>query len=131
MIISIAAGCSQGPSRVPVFPVQGTIAYQGKPAAGAIVILHPQGESTKTHMKARGKSDVDGMFRLTTYDLEDGAPAGDYIVTLYWPVARPPGALDLDDGPDRLAGRYLDIKTPLTRLTIRPEPTVLPPIKIP
>lgn len=124
-------GCSNGPSRVPVYPTQGRIVHQGKPAVGAIVILHPDGDASISDMKARGKADDSGEFQLTTYERHDGAPAGDYLVTIYWPAPRPVGAPDLDDGPDRLKGRFLDIKSPLTRVTIPPRTNVLEEIVIP
>ena len=46
----------------------------------------------------------DGTFAVTTYDTGDGAPAGEFKVTVYWPAdpdARGPS-------PDRLKGRYRD-----------------------
>lgn len=124
--------CSCGKSdRLPVYPTSGTVLQGDKPAIGAIVILHPEGEARPGLIKPRGKVGPDGVFHLTTYESGDGAPDGKYIVTLYWPAPRPPDAPDLDDGPCRLKGRFLNPASPLTHLTIPNEKSQLAPLQIP
>ena len=68
----------------PTFPVEGTVLIRGKPAEGVQVFLHPRDVSQRG--KPRGVTDADGRFRLRTYHDGDGAPAGDYTVTVYWPA---------------------------------------------
>ena len=66
----------------------------------------------------------DGFFSLKTYVLHDGAPAGDYMVTVEWPGDDPGVPVDRDDpeyvpfGPDRLKGRYADPESSGFRATV-------------
>jgi hypothetical protein len=78
----LQASCS---GRIPVYPVSGKVLFQGRPAQGAVVQFHPQ-EGTDTTLAPRGEVDADGTFRLTTYQHQDGAPAGRYAVTVFWGV---------------------------------------------
>ena len=76
------AGCKQGESRVPTFPASGQLlSANDKPIANALVVLHPVDINSKAP-KSRATTDADGKFQLTTYDTGDGAPEGDFIVTV-------------------------------------------------
>src|SRR5687767_10889460 len=82
------AGCGPSdPGLKPVYPVQGSLFVKGKPAKGAVVMFHPLPLETgrPTALRSRGTVGDDGSFRLTTYNTDDGAPAGEYVVTVYWP----------------------------------------------
>src|SRR5262245_11865951 len=84
VLLVAVAGCSSGSERVPVFPVRGQVFYQSKPAVGAVVILNPQDASLgeRLPMRPNGKVEADGSFQITTYETNDGAPAGEYKVTI-------------------------------------------------
>jgi uncharacterized CHY-type Zn-finger protein len=69
-----------GGGRRTVFPTEGMVFYKGKPAVGAVVTLIP--EDKRDHYFPWGKVREDGSFRLTTYEPDDGAPAGRYKVTI-------------------------------------------------
>jgi hypothetical protein len=76
------AGCKQGESRVPTFPASGQLlAANDKPIANALVVLHPVDINSEAP-KSRATTDADGKFQLTTYITGDGAPEGDFIVTV-------------------------------------------------
>lgn len=68
-------------SRPKLYPTDGIVLFQGKPAVGATVTLIPVGKSGP-RISATGKVGEDGTFKLTTYQLNDGAPAGRYKVTI-------------------------------------------------
>jgi tetratricopeptide (TPR) repeat protein len=70
--------------RVPVFPVQGKIEYEGKPIPNATIFLHPVGEQAAGIPRPRGIVKEDGSFVLGTYDRDDGIPAGAYKVSVQW-----------------------------------------------
>lgn len=77
------ASCGKGDGRKPTFPVNGKVVLpDGKPAQHATVVFHPVGEAGPDVVKPRGKVASDGTFKLTTYDGDDGAPAGEYQVTV-------------------------------------------------
>lgn len=75
-----------GPSRsVAVHPVKGRAVFEGQPMSGANVILHPSSTSkVPAELRPRGSVAADGTFFLSTFDLNDGAPNGDFVVTVVW-----------------------------------------------
>ena len=100
----------------------------GQPAPDAQVIFHPAGGENFDERGARptGRVKADGSFALTTYHPGDGAPAGRYLVTVYW--AQNPAALE--PSPDRLHGRFLDPAKSTLEVTIEEEPTELPQFEL-
>lgn len=79
----VISGCMENSSfkpTVPVFLASGKILYQGKPLAGIILIFHPADVNQK--IKSQATTDDDGKFVATTFKTADGAPEGDYIITL-------------------------------------------------
>jgi hypothetical protein len=79
----VILGCgeeSSFKSIVPVFPTSGKILYQGKPLAGVILIFHST--DVKQKIKSQATTDEDGKFVATTFKTADGAPEGDYTITL-------------------------------------------------
>jgi hypothetical protein len=110
------AGCRSDDGKVKLYPAHGKISVKGQPAEGAKVTFY----STSTTavgtdgMKlppSSGTTDASGVFHLETYKPDDGAPAGDYKVTVTWPEAPPPNAQGIFNQKDRLQGRYADLKT--------------------
>jgi hypothetical protein len=102
------AGCG-GPDRVPVHPVAGTLLVGGRPAANAHVVFHPTDGAVAVRPVA--VTGPDGVYRLTTFAAGDGAPAGGYVVTVFWPAdTMPADPCDCPDpsAHDRLRGAYLD-----------------------
>ena len=110
-ILTGALGCSKSrmPDRKPVVPVRGAVLVDKKPAVGAVVSFQPRGNSSLGALRASGRVGDDGAFSLTTYATADGAPPGDYIVTVYWadPSKKPPDDDESTDlAPDLLRGRF-------------------------
>ncbi len=108
------ASCGPRTGRVPVYPVHGQVYFQGKPASHAFVALHPRDHSEASVPHPTAYTDADGNFTLSTYASHDGAPAGEYAVTIVWWAA---GAVkDPQEGDDvtllnRLPPRYGDPRT--------------------
>jgi hypothetical protein len=126
------AGCG---GRIPLYPVTGKILVDGKPAPGAMVIFCPiSGSDEFMRERPIGFADADGTFRLTTFVLDDGAPAGEYKVIARW-APNNPTSQNEDPGrarrpPDRLKGKYFNLeKTPLTA-TITKGTNELPPLEL-
>jgi len=97
----------------------------GKPAAKAFVLFIPLKEQTETpDPRPRAEVNDDGTFSLSTYGQNDGAPAGDYKVTIHWPGGtRPDGS---EEPPDKLMGRYSDPATAKLRATVKAGQNDLP-----
>lgn len=79
-----SAGCSGGSSshkdlpKEPTVPVTGMLKYQGKPVPNASINF----QSADGKVSARATSDAAGMFTVSTYGGNDGAPAGTYKVVV-------------------------------------------------
>lgn len=75
-------GCSKkNADQLPVHPVAGQVTYNGKPAAGAMVVFHPKNPVGK-ELKPNARVDQQGNYSLSTYSDGDGAPVGEYTVTV-------------------------------------------------
>ena len=75
-LIVCLLGCSP---KVPLYPVTGTVEYQGKPLTTGVVAFH---HSDGVSPLAKGEIQQDGKFTLETFQPGDGAVAGDYSVTV-------------------------------------------------
>jgi hypothetical protein len=128
VLAAVAFLPSCGSSRKPVYPVAGHVFLKHKPVAGATVILHPVNAAPGDATKPAGKVDDQGEFKLTTYTQGDGAPEGDYVVTVEW---RAPKRSPVDAYPiDRLQGRYSDPKTSTLRAHVDRQTAQLQPIEL-
>lgn len=97
--------------KVKVYPVSGIVTLNGKPIEDADVVFHlvdPK-DSKKLLRAGIARTNADGSYRLTSYQAFDGTPAGDYRVTLTWPVPRVDQAGN--PGRNRLPAKYSDPKT--------------------
>jgi hypothetical protein len=113
LLVSILTlGCSEKSDRVDVYPVHGKVQVNGQPAGGARVVFYPKAADVDgIPMPApSANTNAEGVYRLESYEMEDGAPAGDYSVTVVWLEPPPPNADDLGvyDQKDRLKNRYGD-----------------------
>jgi hypothetical protein len=123
--ILCCGSCARNEGNVPVFPVRGQVVVGGKPAKNAFVVFHPAGAEGPQALRPYAHAGADGSFKLTTYALDDGAPAGEYLVTVVW--LAPGGG---EDPPDLLKGRYRDPAASPLRVTIPKESTELTPFKL-
>jgi hypothetical protein len=89
-VLAIAcAGCSKsGPT---LYHVRGQILFEGRPARGATVVFHPVDNSGPNTIKPRAFVTRDGTFEVFTYAAGDGAPAGEYAVTVLGRTGPGPG----------------------------------------
>src|SRR5262245_9187931 len=71
-------GCGSG-----LNTVRGKVTYKGEAAKGAVVVFHPKGGGMNAQ-KPSAMTGEDGSFSLGT-GVKDGAPSGEYIVTITWP----------------------------------------------
>jgi hypothetical protein len=121
----ILVGCGSGEKRTPTFAVRGKLTDGSKPVANAQVVFHPENVSADTP-KPRGTTDANGEFTLTTYDGHDGAPAGQYRVSVeQWKT------VSADAGPaNQLPAKFADpAKSGLTA-TVNAGPTELQPFVV-
>lgn len=116
----ILIGCSSYESRtdaVPVYPVEGRLFVGKKPAAGALVSFHPEGEGKVVTTTVHD----DGRFTPTQGDGAIGLAKGTYAITATWPEGK----------TDRFAGKNADPTRPLTRVTVQGGFLLIPTIQLP
>jgi hypothetical protein len=102
----VGCGSSQRSDRLPVFPTAGKLVYDGRPLNGAFVVLHPKGAAVGHSVpRPHAQATADGSFTLTSYESNDGAPVGDYAVTVELrPLVKHGG--DVTAGPNTLPAQY-------------------------
>ena len=130
LLLSSLVGC--GPKKAELFPVRGELFYQGKAPQGAIVQFRPVTNADKPWPSGypRGEVQADGSFDIGTETSNDGAPAGDYIITVTWIVA-PPGSDDPESATvDQMQGKYRDPSKSTLKATVSPPKTLLPRIDL-
>jgi hypothetical protein len=79
----LSTGCRPQPEPE-IFSVEGVLTVNGEPAANASLAFHPLDRNVNVSCPV-GRSDARGVFHLTTHSHFDGAPPGDYAVTIVWP----------------------------------------------
>lgn len=89
-------GCSSGggSSGPAVYPVTGIVKHKGQPVAGADIVFSLK-EGTGSSF---GRTDASGRYQLTTRRSNDGAPPGDYLVSIS--KAEAPGQIIESIPPD-------------------------------
>lgn len=81
----LLAGCGNSHDLLPLNQVTGQVHIDGEPLEGAWVIFYPVGGSKLLQeLRPRGTTNADGQFQLQTYLPGDGAPVGEYKVTIEW-----------------------------------------------
>jgi hypothetical protein len=124
-LVLAACGCSGEKKSRPAVPVEGQLIYKGGkkgpvPAAGALVVFNPvTQDDAKRPIYPKGTVQADGSFKLSTYADDDGAPEGEYGVTVVWKESQQKFGEDRGAGVDRLGGRYADPSNPRLKATVR------------
>ena len=134
LLVVAATGCgsAQDPNLLPVFPAQGKLSFQGKVPVGAYVALYPKANVPKAPngqaVVPRGQVESDGSFNLTSYAANDGAPVGEYAVTVEWhkTITLPSGVPNL--GPNLLPAKYSKAETSPVTVQIAQGKNELPAI---
>lgn len=82
LLVLLFCGCGSSNPWETAHPVNGSILYKGKPIKDAELVFFPLDEKFPESVRPWAKSKENGEFALSTYDREDGAPAGKYKVTV-------------------------------------------------
>src|SRR5438876_2881402 len=119
-----ACGCGSGPK---TYKVDGVVTLDGKPLAGATVAFMPQAQDG--HL-ARGLTDQDGKFQLSTFGTNDGAVRGEYKVTVIKEEGSGP-APELSPASKTMQSMFMK-KTPEGKKDMmearRKAPSIVPPV---
>jgi len=133
------AGCGPDHGRLEPHPVSGQVLINGEPAAACTVVFVPVDPDLKGQVMPGGNTLEDGSFQLTTHETGDGAPVGEYGVTLHWaaktwPTMEAEMRRDGDPvkpvGPDRLQGAFSSPDKSGVTVTIEAGENNLPPFRL-
>ncbi|QJW96576.1 hypothetical protein [Frigoriglobus tundricola] len=122
------SGCEAGGKPAAV-AAGGTVTFnKTTPPVGALVVFHPTDATAEKRIggKPFGKVKDDGTFVLTTYAEGDGAPPGEYGVTIDWrPSTRGTkdakfsiGDAGASAGPSKLNAKYGNPQQPVLKATV-------------
>jgi hypothetical protein len=109
-------GCGGNISVPSTRAVSGAVFHEGAPAAQVTVTFHPQFKLK--HFTPSGVTDANGKFTLSTGAANNGAPAGEYVVT-FQKLTADSDANGLDTDVDVWGGKYADPKTSKFKVVIR------------
>jgi 3',5'-cyclic AMP phosphodiesterase CpdA len=107
-------------NRRPTYPVRGHVFFEGTPTPHAQVTFYAIDPAKKTTTRTGDAFvDPDGSFVLSSYTANDGAPTGEYAVTVVWrqPWADATGK----PGPNQLPERYGKPDTSELRVRVKAE----------
>jgi hypothetical protein len=118
-------GCE--PGKPPAVPAGGKVTFKkSTPPVGALVVFHPTDPAAEKTIggKPFGKVGEDGTFKLTSYAEGDGAPEGEYGVTIDWRGKGKETGFSLGDGgggggAPKLNPKYSNPQQPFTKVTVR------------
>src|SRR5205809_7247309 len=103
-LVALVSGCggNKGPR---LYAVKGSVRINGEPAKDVNVMFTPVAppEGGAVPLSPAAVTGEDGSFRLMSFKPGDGAPAGDYQVTVIYPMSR---FNKYQSGKDRLLGKF-------------------------
>jgi len=118
--LPLILGCG---SKSELYPVIGKVYVEGKPAEGAIVVLHPTNEIETTVHRPSAQVQADGSFTLE-------AVPGEYQVAVVWYGDESQGNRVTGALPTKLSPRYGDPKTSTLKVDIVPHDNELPAFQL-
>ncbi len=124
------AGCAKD-DKVKLYPVKGKVIVDGKPVEGALLTMYAKSSEPKLQQAVTATTKSDGSYAVGTYEPEDGAPAGEYTVTIFHfpPDAQ---AIMMRTGvvPNLLPAQYSDpMKSSLT-IEVKEQANEIAPFKL-
>ncbi|MBC7854624.1 MAG: hypothetical protein IAF94_14425, partial [Pirellulaceae bacterium] len=127
LLFVLGCGGESGPQ---CQPVEGRILYQNQPLAEAIVVFHPLTPPLEKVPQPIGNTNAEGRFVMTTLKSGDGAPEGEYAITVELREPRQIGEEVVRDGPNLLPRQYASPKETPLRHKVVPGKNAVPEIKL-
>ncbi|MEX2286570.1 MAG: hypothetical protein WD648_05730 [Planctomycetaceae bacterium] len=105
-------------------PVRGEVYIDGKPGYGVKVNFVPKSPDAANPTVSVGESGEDGKFEIGTYGTNDGAPAGEYVLTFVWFDRTKIDVLNREESAaDQFSGKYADPKNSKHSVTVPEDAT--------
>jgi hypothetical protein len=123
------AGCSADKGPV-CYPVRGSVSYKGKPLSEAMVVLHRLGGDVEGNQKPIAYTVADGGFSLSTNKTGDGAPPGEYAITVELRAPQTVGEEAVRNGPNLLPPKYARPDTSKLKYVVQQGENEIPAINL-
>lgn len=125
----LTSGCNERASEQQRYPVRGTVLLNDAPLAEAMVVFHPK--IVDDHMpRPVAQTNAAGEFVLTTLTPADGAPAGEYSITVELRAKVQIGEELVREGADLLPRRFRIPQESGLAYTVTEGNNVVPPLKL-
>jgi hypothetical protein len=118
LAIGFAVGCGHATEGPVCAPVKGSVTYRGKPLVEAMVVFHRLGGDVEGNHKPMATTDAGGNFTLTTFKQNDGAPPGEYQITVEQRALVTGGEEPTRSGPNVLPPKYAKPATSGFKFTV-------------
>ncbi len=102
--------------RKPPLPLDVSVTLDGKPLSGAVVVFTGVGKEAG-QPRADGITAADGSVKLSTYEANDGVPAGEFKITVA--LRKPRYTADGKPGPNLLPAKYAATETTPLKATLK------------
>src|SRR5262245_46630814 len=129
VVVLALSCCACGDGRPPVYPVTGQVFVGQRPGARATVTFHPVNDTPERY-RPTGQVDERGNFKLTTFTEGDGAPAGEYRVTVSWYLATRTSPTEDPVPVNRLPEKYGRPESSGLRATVGPGDNAVEPFRL-
>ena len=129
VVLCIAIGCS-GPKGPKCYPVRGQVFYKGKPISEATVVMHRVRGDVEGNQKPIAYTATDGTFQITTMTRGDGAPPGDYVITIELRAPQTIGEEVVRNGAHMLPVQYSRPESSGQKFTVVEGENEIPAIKL-
>ena len=128
LLVGSGASCSSG-DRVRLYSVRGQVLYKNRPVVRAMVVFHPLEGRSARDPKPIAYTDDEGRFSMTTDRPGDGAPAGEYAITVELREKTPTG-VEKVHGRNLLPVRYSKPELSGLRCRVLEGKNELPPLNL-
>jgi hypothetical protein len=134
LAVVVLVSCGDGRNLHKVYPVKGKVLVNGQPANECRILLNRTFDDDHPfRVTPQGLTDQNGQFQITSYHPHDGAPEGEYVVTIEWRERTGLTKMNFD-GPDQLNGAYAKVEKtkglPGFVVRVGREPLELPPFEL-
>lgn len=132
LVATICSGCGKEPPKVnrkETIPVKGKVLVDGKPGEQlSIQCITLSGADKTNPTSSTGSIDGEGNLVLSTYEIGDGVPEGEYALRFEWFTR---GMSKSQPSVDKFKGRYRDEKNSPAKFTAKKgQPVDLGEIKL-
>ncbi len=125
LVVFILSGCGANSWQASTYSTHGMITVNGQFPADAVVKLTKIGEPVDSRKsECWAIVQPDGTYTMTTYQIGDGVPPGEYAWSVRWPVN------PMTNMPDRLNEAYADPDNPYMTVTIKRGKNELPKVEL-